>query len=113
MINNIGTIQRYNIFIGLNDKDTLEKLCPPEEFVKIINNTCANYKIGFSMTKRFGGYTMKSGEFITEESLVISISGANKEEIFKLAEELRLKLNQETVFISLETPEVFICEDDN
>ena len=110
MIKKIGNTQRYNIYIGMNDKDTLQKLCPPEEFIKIVNDICVNYKIGFSMTKLFGGYMMKSGEFITEESLVISIGGANEEEIFKLAEELRLKFNQETVLVSLETPAVFISE---
>lgn len=111
MIKEIGKTEKYNIYIGMNDKEKLKQLCPTKDFIKIVKKICKNYKIAFSMHQIHGGYMMSDGTFVSENSLVLSISGFTKEQVFKLAEELRIKLNQESIMISLENPELFYLTD--
>ena len=62
------------------------------------------------MVEQKGGYMMADGTFIVENSLVLSIVGLNREEIFRLAERLRVQLNQETILITCDTPEVYLSK---
>lgn len=111
MIDNLGMCETYKIYIGMNDKETLSQLCSTEDFIEIIQTVCEDRRIAFSMTEQIGGYTMHDGTFITERSLVLAISGLEKAQIMKLAESLRIMLNQETVMVSLEKPELFLITD--
>ncbi|MBQ0037949.1 MAG: hypothetical protein KBS74_04685 [Clostridiales bacterium] len=108
MVKNLGKTGRYQIFIGMNDKETLQQRCSKEDFIRIVSTVCADYRIAFSMCEQMGGYMMSDGTFITENSLVLSISGFTREQIFLLAEELRSQLNQEAIMISFESPELFL-----
>lgn len=108
MIKNLGESDRYHIYIGMNDKEVLRQRCSTEDFIEMVSRICADYRIAFSMNEQIGGYMMSDGTFITENSLVLSIAGFTQEQVFMLAEELRQQLNQETIMISLEKPELFL-----
>lgn len=111
MIKDLGKTEKYNIYIGMKDKDSLKQKFSRKDFINIIREVCANYKIAFSMHEVYGGYMMCNGTFVSENSLVLSISGFSKEQVFKLAEELRIKLNQETILISMENPTIYCLTD--
>lgn len=113
MIKNLGETDRYQIYIGMNDKEALRQRCSSEDFINIVSGICADYRIAFSMSEQLGGYMMSDGTFITENSLVLSIAGFTREQVFMLAEELRRQLNQETIMVSLERPELFLVTNQN
>lgn len=111
MVKELGKSERYHIYIGMNDKEKLKQLCPTDEFIKIVSSICKDYRIAFSMATQTGGYMMANGTFVVENSLVLSIAGLNQNEIGQLAEELKERLNQESILITRDTPEVFIVTD--
>ena len=41
--------ERFDILIGLNDKDLMKQLMSTGAFVEIISNLCEQNKIGFSV----------------------------------------------------------------
>lgn len=92
----------------MNDREKLKQLCPTEDFVEIVRGVCKDFKIAFSLDEQVGGYMMANGTFITERSLILSISGFNREQILKLAEELQKKLNQESIMITRTSPEMLM-----
>ena len=108
MIHETGTVPRYTIYLGLKDKDRMQQLVSTEEFVALVANTCASKRLGFSLDTEKGGYLMENGTFVVEDSLALSFVGAEKEQILTLAEELRVRLNQETVLVAEESPSFFI-----
>lgn len=108
MVKKFGKVETYKLYIGLNDKEKLKQLCPTEDFIKIVRSICEDFKIAFTMHEQVGGYMMANGTFITERSLVLSISGFDYEQIIKLAEELKAKLNQESIMVTRVEPELFL-----
>lgn len=108
MIQKLGPVETYKIYIGMNDKDTLQQLCSTEDFINIVKGICEDYQIAFSMDEQIGGYMMANGTFITERSLILSITGFDETQILQLAESLRVILNQETILVTLEKPELFV-----
>lgn len=108
MIKKLGESERYHIYIGMNDKEALRQRCSSEDFIRMVSKICADYRVVFSMSEQMGGYMMSDGTFITENSLELTIAGFTKEQVFMLAEELRHQLNQETIMISMDKPELFL-----
>lgn len=92
----------------MNDKEALRQRCSSEDFIRMVSKICADYRVVFSMSEQMGGYMMSDGTFITENSLELTIAGFTKEQVFMLAEELRHQLNQETIMISTDKPELFL-----
>lgn len=111
MIKELGTADKYHIFIGMNDREKLQQLVSTEDFVRIVQETCEDYQIAFSLHEQVGGYMMANGTFVHENSLVLSIAGFTQEQIFKLAEKLRILLNQEAIVVTLDRPQMFILTD--
>ena len=111
MLNALGTRECCHIYIGLRDRERMQQLCTTEDFVGIISGICADYRIAFSMAEQVGGYMMADGTFITENSLVLTICGFTREQVLALAETLRKRLNQESVLVSVEAPELFLLAD--
>ena len=81
--------KKYEIYIGLKDKDTYKELFSAEDFAKILSSHCSRTKIGFSLVNQLGGYTHNKG-YVTETSTRITLFGIEEEEKIKL-EELRLQ----------------------
>lgn len=108
MIKEYGKVVTYRLYIGMNDKEKLKQLCPTEDFIEMVRSICEDYKIAFSMDEKIGGYMMANGTFITERSLVLAITGFDFEQIVQLADDLRKKLNQESIMITKVEPEMFL-----
>ena len=100
--------ERYDILIGLKDKDLLEQLMSTNAFVEIVSNICEQSKIGYSLKKMRGGYIMKNGTYIKEESLHLSLNGISEKQALKIAEKIKESFNQECVIVTKEIIETFI-----
>ena len=87
---------RYEIFIGIKDKDTYEELLTVEDFIQILSEICTEREISFTMLTQLGGYSHNQG-YTTETSLRIVIIGIEEDEVMILGERLKKKINTDTV----------------
>lgn len=100
----------YNIYIGLKDKETLLKEVSYEEFIEILSNICTGYNIGFSAKTMNGGYLNDMGEYILEESLELTLVGANEEQVMNIANTLKEKVNQESIIVTKTVCDTYIIK---
>lgn len=90
---------RYEIFIGIKDKDSYQEMITVDDFRTMLGEICAEKQIAFSLLTQLGGYTHNKG-YTTETSLRIVIIGADEEEISRLGEKLKRKVNTDTILIT-------------
>lgn len=90
---------RYEIFIGLKDKDTYDEILNVESFQKILSLICTEKQISFTMLTQFGGYTHNKG-YTTETSLRVILIGINEEELKLLGDKLKELINTDTILIT-------------
>ena len=90
---------KYEIFIGIKDKDSYQEHLGVEDFKEILTEICAEKEISFSLLTQLGGYTHNKG-YTTETSLRVIIIGADEEEITRLGELLKERVNTDTILIT-------------
>ncbi|MBR6102862.1 MAG: hypothetical protein IKP95_10555 [Ruminococcus sp.] len=90
---------RYEIFIGLKDKDTYDEILNVDSFKALLTEICTEKQISFTMLTQFGGYTHNKG-YTTETSLRVIIIGINEEELIHLGERLKEMINTDTILIT-------------
>lgn len=100
----------YNIYIGLKDKETLLKEVTYEEFIEMISHICTAYNIGFSVKTMNGGYLSDVGKYILEESLELTLVGANEEQVMNIANTLKEKFNQESIIVTKTVCDTYIIK---
>lgn len=90
---------KYEIFIGIKDKDSYEEILNIDDFKDILREICVEKEINFSLLTQLGGYNHNKG-YTTETSLRIIIIGINEQEVNLLSQELKKKINTDTVLIT-------------
>lgn len=90
---------KYEVFIGLKDKDTYNEILNVESFSRLLSEICTEKKISFTLITQFGGYTHNKG-YTTETSLRIVIIGINEDELVSLGEKLKKMINTDTILIT-------------
>ena len=90
---------RYEVFVGIKDKDSYEEHLNVSDFKRILTKICAEKKISFSLIKQMGGYTHGKG-YTTETSLRVILIGIREEEVYHLADELKRIINTDAVLIT-------------
>ena len=90
---------KYEIFVGIKDKDSYEELLSVDDFKNILMEICFEKQINFSLITQLGGYTHDKG-YTTETSMRVVIIGANEEEIKKIADWLKKRINTDTVLVT-------------
>ena len=90
---------KYEIFIGLKDKDTYDEILNVDDVKKILSEICTEKEISFSLLTQFGGYIHNKG-YTTENSLRVIIIGINEDELILLGEKLKEKINTDTILIT-------------
>ena len=91
--------RKYEIFIGLKDKDTYDEIFNVDNFRTILSEICTEKQISFTLITQFGGYTHNKG-YTTETSLRIVIIGINEDELVSLGEKLKKLINTDTILIT-------------
>lgn len=90
---------KYEIFVGLKDKDSYEEIFSVNKFKEILAEICTEKQISFSLLTQLGGYTHNKG-YTTETSLRVIIIGINEEELVQLSVRLKEMINTDTVLIT-------------
>ena len=90
---------KYEIFIGIKDKDSYQEILDVDDFKEILTEICATKEICFSLLTQMGGYTHNKG-YTTETSLRVVIIGADEKEIMILGDRLKERINTDTVLIT-------------
>lgn len=90
---------KYEIFIGLKDKDTYDEVFSVKRFVEMLSEICEKRQINFTLLKQFGGYTHNKG-YTTETSLRVVILGIREDELTLLGEKLKEIINTDTILIT-------------
>ena len=90
---------KYEIIIGLKDKDTYEQMLPTSKFVEIVTSVCKSNRIGYSIHILDGGYIHENGTYIMEKSLNISLVYVTKKQALEIAKLLKDLFNQESVIV--------------
>lgn len=90
---------RYEIFIGIKDKDRYQEIITVDDFRNMLEQICTEKQLAFSLLTQIGGYAHNKG-YTTETSLRIVIIGADENEITILGERLKKKVNTDTILIT-------------
>ena len=90
---------KYEIFIGIKDKDSYEEILDVEDFKKILTEICQEKEICFSLLTQLGGYTHNKG-YTTETSMRVIIIGANEDEISRIGARLKAIINTDTILLT-------------
>ena len=100
-------IIKYNIYIGLNDKDSKKQEVSTrrarEEVIKILND---NNITGLTMYEVTGVFKHDTGEVVFEKSLKVELLEVKKEDVKKSIQELKKALNQENILLEEEEKKI-------
>ena len=96
-------VDRYQIFVGLNDSQTREQEFSTEQFQKIICNVCKGYRVAFSVSNLQGGYFHDDGMFVAENSLCLTLIGADDTMVDEIAKDICAFFHQESVLVTHDT----------
>lgn len=97
-------MKKFTLYIGLNDQKTKHQEITTIDAYKITSNIFAATTGGATITEAMGVYTHDNGDIVIEPSLRCEIFGADIEQIYTAAEQIKTALNQES--IALEESEV-------
>ena len=70
-----------------------------DDFRSILTEICTEKQIGFSLLTQLGGYSHNKG-YTTETSLRIILIGIDEDEITRLSERLKAKINTDAVLVT-------------
>lgn len=91
-----------NLYVGLNDKDTkqqeLSNLEAKAEISEILFRYCSN---GFTLQECQGMYKHDDGTVVCENTIKVILLDYNFSMIFELVEDLKHKLNQESIAVEI------------
>lgn len=90
---------KYEIFVGIKDKDSYQEILDVNDFKNILTEICAEKQVCFTLLTQLGGYTHNKG-YTTETSFRIVIIGLDEKEINLLGARLKKIINTDTILIT-------------
>ena len=98
---------KYNIYLGLNDKDTLKQMIDTTKAKKEVYNILLKNNIkAYTIYLVNGVFTNEENEITKEKTLKIEVLDIKKDDIIKSIKELKKVLNQESVLLEEEVKKV-------
>ena len=94
----MDTLNRYTLYVGLNDKDLKYQTVPTEEAKDIVNTVCGDC----SIQDITGYYTHDNGEKIKENTLKVELLFKEDNDIRLYCRDLKRLLNQESIAVNKE-----------
>ncbi len=96
-------MQKYVLYVGLNDKKTkLQEISTVQAYKIITNVIVANDVTGFTILEANGYYVHDNGSISIEKSLKIEFLFIDIEIIKNIIKELKKILNQESIILQTE-----------
>lgn len=101
-------MDKYILYVGLNDKDTKTQKIDTLSAYNLTNNILINYVEGATVTQSKGIYKHNNGNVVIENTLVIELLFTDKTTVETIAKELKMALNQESIAIQKQTIESYL-----
>ena len=101
-------MDKYILYVGLNDKDTKTQKNDTLSAYNLTNNILLNYVEGATVTQSKGIYKHNNGNIVIENTLVIELLFTDKTTVETIAKELKMALNQESIAIQKQTIESYL-----
>ena len=89
----------YNLYIGLNDKDSYEQIVDDNFAMQIVRDVVSQRVSGATFSRAFGHWVDEFGNETTEQTIVCKIMYTNDEIIESICEILKYKLNQNCIMV--------------
>lgn len=96
---NFETIPTYNLFVGLNDKDTYEQIVSDDDAMNMIKDVVTNIVDGATFSKSYGHWVDEFGNETRETSVVVKIVGTDDAHIERICGKLNHALNQNCIMV--------------
>ena len=91
-------LEKYNLFIGLNDKDLKKQVIKTSKAKTIISQICGDC----TMSDCVGTYTHNDGTRIKENTIKVELLFKSEPEVIDYCNILKQVLNQESIAVSQE-----------
>ena len=101
-------MDKYILYVGLNDKDTKTQKIDTLSAYNVTNNILLNYVEGATITQSKGIYKHNNGNIVIENTLVIELLFTDKTTVETIAKELKMALNQKSIAIQKQTIESYL-----
>lgn len=101
-------MDKYILYVGLNDKDTKTQKIDTLSAYNLTNNILLNYVEGATITQSKGIYKHNNGNIVIENTLIIELLFTDKTTVETIAKELKMALNQESIAIQKQTIESYL-----
>lgn len=95
-------MEKYTLYLGLNDKDKKIQLINTIEAYKITTNILMKYTDGATIFEASGIYKHNNGEFVVEKTLRIELLFVNDLQVQEIVKQLKVVFNQESVAVQKE-----------
>ena len=92
-------MDKYILYVGLNDKDTKTQKIDTLSAYNLTNNILLNYVEGATVTQSKGIYKHNNGNVVIENTLIIELLFTDKTTVETIAKELKMAWNQESIAI--------------
>lgn len=90
-------MKKYNLYVGLNDKETKTQKIDTVEAFKIATNIVVEFFGGATIYVADGVYTHSNGTVVIEKTLKIEILTDEDEKITDVINILKITFNQESI----------------
>lgn len=101
-------MEKYTLYLGLNDKDKKQQLISTVEAYKICNNILLHYTNGATVFEANGIYKHDDGTFTIEKTLRIELLFVNQNTIDKIVNDLKQAFNQESIAIQRQVVDSYL-----
>lgn len=99
------TIEKFALYIGLNDKvDKVQKINTVEAY-KMVQNVALQMFDGCTISEADGIYKHEDGGFAVEKTLRVELLFTNLQTVKQFAEQIKIILNQESIAMQREVLE--------
>jgi len=94
-------MKEIKIYVGLNDRETKEQKFSSDKYIKVLKEVCFNYQTPFSFVLHEGGYFHANGDYVQENTIVLSLIDVDMNIANEIAKDLCVFFNQESVLVTL------------
>ncbi len=91
--------KKYTMYLGTNDKDTLNQIIPTEQIRNEMHEICMKYVDGYTMSVVEGFYRNSNNGISHETTLIYVFIDMDINAIQKIMDEALVKFNQECILL--------------
>lgn len=92
-------MDKFTLYLGLNDKHTKTQTISTIEAYKICNNILLHYTDGATIFEANGIYKHESGEYTIEKTLRIELLFVTDSTVDNIVKDLKKAFNQESIAV--------------